>query len=393
MLSLNILFSIIAVLFALQGVVSAKTFRVVDNEWIWFSPNLGKTNHPIDPKMNSTIEQQDSQLGNATYDKYFERNGQPPDYSFLQILNKDIQGARLEGNDIVFLKTGIRLPLKTDLVPSGADQALPYLMEIPHTKMVLVIYPYYFYGCKDNEHTVELYSEDGFLLYQFDSLPTHAFKRNPELLISPERSGCCDSLKWNLRFYDIKKGKVLKYGCPEGACGDLLFVKIERDGPFLVGLELIGSLSGVGAFLQTNIFIINDDGLPLASGKIIHALRRPSIHGRNIQDISPFSISKLSSLVPISDNGSNMWLLEFKNGDKRSSFVMNGKDNSTTPAVVFLIPKKTGHKEIVEFNNREIGCLPTIVICESGSYTILGKMSKMMNRIKVQSDTINKIIY
>ena len=72
---------------------------------------------------------------------------------------------------------------------------------------------------------------------------------------------------------------------------------------------------------------------------------------------------------------------------------MKGKNKSTTPAVVFLIPKKTGHKEIVEFNNREIGCLPTIVICEPGSYTILGKMSKMMNRIKVQSDTINKIIY
>jgi hypothetical protein len=390
---LNVLVSSIAIFFALHGVVSAKAFRVVDDEWLWFSSNLEKTNHSIDPKTNNTIEHQESQLGNAAYDKYFERNGQPPDHNFLQILNKDIQGARIEGKDIVFLKTGVRLPLKTDLIPSEADQALPYLMEIPNTRMVLVVYPYYFYGCKDNEHIVELYSEDGSLLHHFDSLPTHALKKNPDLLVSPERSGCCDSLKWSVRFYDLRKGKVSIYGCPEGACGDMLFVKLEQDHSFLVGLELIGFLPGVGVFLQTNIYIINDDGLPLASGKIIYALRSPSIHRRNIQDISPFSISKLSSLVPIPGNGSNMWLLEFKHRDIRISLVMHGKNESTTPAVVFLIPKETEHKEIIEFNNREIGFLPTIVICESGSYTILGKMSKMMNRIKVQSDAINKIIF
>ena len=390
---LNILFSIVAILFAFQEVVSAETFRVLANEWVWFSPNLEKTNHSIEATTNNAIEQQDFHLGNATYDKYFERNGQPPDYSFLQILNKDIQGARIEGNDIVFLKTGIRLPLKTDIFPSGADQALPYLMEIPNTKMVIAVYPYYFYGCKDNEHIVELYSEDGFLLYQFDSLPTHTFRGNPELLISPERSGCCDALKWSLHFYDLKKGNVSNYGCPEGACGDMLFVKIEQDGFFLVGIELIGSFSGVGAFLQTNIFIINDDGVPIASGKIIHALRSSSIHKRNIQKISPFSISKLSSLVPISENGSNRWLLEFRNKNKTNSFVMNGKNESATPAVVFLIPKETGRREIVEFNNREIGYLPTIVICESGNYIISGNMSKMMSGIKVLSDTVNKKIF
>ena len=306
---LNVLLSSIAILLALQGVVSAETFRVVDDEWLWFSSNLEKTDRTIDSKNNNTIEHQDSQLGNFTYDKYFERNGQPPVHNFLQLLNKDVQGARIEGKDIVFLKTGIRSPLKTDLVPSDADQASPYLMEIPNTKMVLVVYPYYFFGCKDNDHIVELYSEDGSLIHQFDSLPTHAVKNNPELLISPEKSGCCDSVKWSMRFYDLQKGKVSNYGCPEGACGDQLFVKLERDGSFLVGLELIGFLSGVGAFLQTNIYIINDDGSLLASGKIIHTLRSPSIRKRNIQDISPFSISKLSSLEPVTGIGSNMWLL------------------------------------------------------------------------------------
>lgn len=390
---LNILFSTIAIFLVLQGTVSSEIFRIVDDEWVWFSSNLEMTNHSTTLKMNNTIKKQDSHLGNATYDKYFERNGQPPDYDFIQILNKDIQGARIEGNDIIFLKTGIRRPLKTDLAPSGADQALPYLMEIPSKKMVLVIYPYYFYGCKDNEHIVELYSKDGSLINQFDSLPTHAFKKNPELLIAPERYGCCDSLQWNIRFYNLRNGNISKYECPEGACGDLLFVKLEQDGSLLVGLEIIGTFSGVGAFLQTNIVIINDDGTSLASGKIIQAFRNPSIHKRNIQDISHFSISKLSSLVPISDNGSNKWLLEFKNEDKNNSFVLNGKDSSTTPAVVFLIPKEAENKEIIKFNNREIGFLPKIVFCEPGSYTMLGKKSKMMNRLKVQSDMINKLVY
>jgi hypothetical protein len=390
---LNILFSSIAIFLVLQSAVSAETFRIVNDEWVWFSSNLEMTNQSATLKTNNTIKRQDAHLGNVTYDKYFERNGQPPDYDFLQILNKDIQIARIEGNDVIFLKTGIRRPLKADLAPSGADQALPYLMEIPSKKMVLVIYPYYFYGCKDNEHIVELYSEDGSLITQFNSLPTHALKRNPELLISPERYGCCDSLQWNIRFYNLRNGKISKYECPEGACGDLLFVKLEQDGSLLVGLEIIGTLSGVGAFLQTNIGIINGDGTSLASGKIIQAFRNPSIHKRNIQDISYFSISKLLSLMPIFDNGSNKWLLEFKNEDKNNFFVLNGKDSSTTPAVVFLIPKEAENKEIIEFNNREIGFLPKIVFCEPGSYTILGKKSKMMNRIKVQSDTVNKIIY
>jgi len=390
---LNILFSSLLILLILQAAVSAETFRIVDDEWLWFSSNLEKTIHPITPKTNNAIKKQDSHLGNATYDKYFERNGQPPDYDFLQILNKDIQGARIEGNDIIFLKTGIRRSFKTDLAPSGADQALPYLMEIPSKKMVLVVYPYYFYGCKDNEHIVELYSEDGSLINQFDSLPTHAFKKNPELLIAPERYGCCDSLQWSIRFYNLRNGNISKYECPEGACGDLLFVKLEQDGSFLVGLEIIGTLSGVGAFLQTNIVIFNDDGTSLASGKIIQVFRNPSIHKRNIQDISHFSISKLSSLVPISGNRSNSWLLEFKNEDKNDTFVMAGKNSSTTPAVVFLIPKEADNKEIVDFNNREIGFLPKIVFCEPGSYMMLGKTSKIMNRIKVQSDTVNKIIY
>jgi len=391
---LNVLFSNLTILLVLQAAaVSAETFRIVDDEWVWFSSNLEETNQSITPKTSNTIKKQNSHIGNATYDKYFEGNGQPPDYDFLQILNKDIQSARIEGNEVIFLKTGVRQPLKTDLAPSGADQALPYLMEISSKKMVLVVYPYYFYGCKDNEHIVELYSEDGSLINQFDSLPTHAFKKNPELLIAPERYGCCDSLQWSIRFYNLRNGKISKYECPEGACGDLLFVKLEQDGPFLVGLEIIGTLSGVGAFLQTNIGIINGDGESLASGKVIQVFRNPSIHKRNIQNISHFSISKLSSLVPISDNGSNRWLLEFKNGDKIDTFVMNGKNNSTTPAVVFLIPKEAENKEIVNFNNIEIGFLPKIVFCEPGSYTILCKGSKMMNRIKVQSDTVNKIIY
>lgn len=130
---LNVLLSSIAMLLALQGVVSAETFRVVDDEWLWFSSNLEKTDHIIEPKSKNTNEHQDSQLGNFTYDKYFERNGQPPAYNFLQLLNKDVQGARIEGKYIVFLKTGINL-LKPILFLRGLTRPHPTYWRYPIQK-------------------------------------------------------------------------------------------------------------------------------------------------------------------------------------------------------------------------------------------------------------------
>jgi hypothetical protein len=390
---LSILFSNLTILLVLQAAVSAETFHIVDDEWIWFSSNLKKSSSSVTSNTENTINKQGSHLGNAAYDKYFEHNGQPPDYDFLQVLKKNIHAARIEGNDIIFVKKGIRRPLKTDLAPSGADQALPYLMGIPRKKMVLVVYPYYFFGCKDNEHIVEIYSEDGSLISKLNTLPTHVFKRNSDLLISPERYGCCDSLQWSIRFYNLRNWKISKYECPEGACGDLLFVKLAQDGLLVVGLEIIGTYKGVGAFLQTNIAIVNGNGKSIASAKIIQVFQNPLIDKRNIQDISDFSISKLSSLEPISDNGNNRWILEFHNENKKISFEMNGNFKSATPAVVFLAPRKVENKEIIKFNNREIGFLPKIVFCEPGSYAIIGKTSKIKKRIMVQSDQVNTNIY
>ena len=390
---LKIFFSNLTMLLVFQTAVSAETFHIVDDELIWFSSNLKKSSGSVPSNTENTIKIQGSHLGNAAYDKYFERNGQPPDYDFLQVLKKDSHAARIVGNDIIFVKTGIRRPLKADLAPSGADQAQPYLMEIPSKKVVLVVYPYYFFGCKDNEHAVEIYSEDGSLISKFDTLPTHVFRGNPDLLISPERYGCCDSLQWSIRFYNLRNWKISKYECPEGACGDLLFVKLAQDGPLVVSLEIIGTFRGVGAFLQTNIAIVNGDGKSLASGKIIQVFQNPLIDKRNIQDVSNFSISKLSSLEPISDHGNNRWILEFKNENEKVSFEMNGNFKSTTPAVVFLAPRKVESKEIIELNNREIGFLPTMVLCEPGSYAIIGKTSKINKRIKVKSDKVNNKIF
>jgi len=390
---INILLLSLSLFVVFQGDASAETLQVIEDEWLWFSSNLEKKLHAAVSNSNNTRDKQGFQLGNLTYDKYFERNGQPPDHSFLQLIEKDFKAARIEREDIVFMKTGVKIPLSTDHYPSGSDKALPYIMEIPDTRIVLVVYPYYFYGCKDNDHIVELYTEDGALLHQFNSLPTHFVENIPQLLISPERSGCCDSLKWNMRFYDLKKGRVSKYGCPEGVCGDLLFVKLGQDEAFLIGFELIGYLPGIGAFIQTNVYIINDDGLPLASGKIIHALKNPSINKRNIQDISPFSISKLYSVQQVKSDGDNKWLLNFQNEDVEIPLMMKGDYKKSTPAVVFLIPKVPGKKVTIEFNNQAIDSLPTIIICESGSYELSREMPKMMNIIEVQSDTVNRIFF
>ena len=169
-------------------------------------------------------------------------------------------------------------------------------------------------------------------------------------------------------------------------------MKLTRGGPFLVGLERIGSLAGVGAFLQTDIFIIHDDGVPSASGKIIHTLRSPSVNRGNIQAVSPFSISKLSSLEPVKGRGSNLWLLQFEGGDTKVPLLLNGNIKDETPAVVFLIPKETDQKRIIKFDNQDIAAIPAIGICDPGSYTLSDEMNNMVKRIDVQPDMINRII-
>jgi hypothetical protein len=386
-----IIFGLVVPLVAIYSAF-AENFKVIQTEYFWHSSNLTKMQASAIPNISVPIDNERPALGALAYDRYFEQHGTPPPLDFLRPLKREFNNiARLSGEQIVFNNPGITKPLKKDIAPAGADRAAPYLLAVPDSNRVLVVYPYYFFGCKDNDHMVEVYSEQGSLLHTFDSLPTHALKAHPDILIAPQKSGCCDSLKWHIRFYNLRSGVVSNFRCPEGFCGDVLFTRLGQDGPLMVGQEITGSVAGIGAALQTNIFIVDTDGSLLASAKILHVLSHPSVRKQHIQDISPHSISKLVSLAPAEDD--NAWYLLFADNNRQMALKLEDISQDPTPAVVFLIPKDAAAKETIKLNYQQLGMLPILAISDPGAFALSRKNSKSASQIHIRADTINKIIF
>ena len=174
----------------------AEAFKVIRTEFIWHSSNW--TELQVSGNLNIAMSENSAHLtlGYLTHDRYFEQHGTSPPLNFIQPLKRGSSStAHLSGKQIIFSKFGLKRSLKTNIFPSGADPAAPYLVGVPDSNLVLIVYPYYFYGCKEDDHIVEVYSEFGSLLHTFDSLLTHVLNTNPNILISPDKSGCCDSLR------------------------------------------------------------------------------------------------------------------------------------------------------------------------------------------------------
>ncbi|UCF94766.1 MAG: hypothetical protein JSW39_11625, partial [Desulfobacterales bacterium] len=237
----TILVASLVIVMALLGNTPAHAFKVVDRQFLWLSANFAEIPDPTNPDVAESSNRARLPLGHLAHDRYLEQHGSAPPLNFLQALQRGARSvARLSENDIVFHQAGQKKPLKTDIVPAGAERAAPYLLGVPISDFVLVVYPYYFYGCKENDYMVEVYSRYGSHLYTFDSLPTHVLRDNPRILIAPQKSGCCDSLRWSIRFYNLDTGFVSDFTCPEGLCGDLLFTQLDQEGVFIVGQEIIG---------------------------------------------------------------------------------------------------------------------------------------------------------
>jgi hypothetical protein len=365
---------------------------VIRTELIWHSSNLTEVQVSENQSITLPVDSEPSRLGDLAYDRYFDQYGTPPPLNFIQPLTRGSNSAaRLKEKQIIFSKNGLKRSLKSDITPSGTDPAAPYVLGIPASNLVLIVYPYYSFGCKDNNHIVEVYSEIGRLLHTFDSLPTHGLVTNPNILVSPEKSGCCDSLRWSIRFYNLDTGVESNFSCPEGFCGDVLFTKLGNDGPFVVGQEIIGSVQGIGATLQTNIFVIDIDGSLLASGKTLHAVRSASIQKKQLQDISPYGISKLVSLKPAGDNMT--WYMLFNDDSMQIALKLVGISDGQSPAVAFLIAKNPDDRERIELDDKPLGRLPILAISEPGEYIFLRKNSKSVLKMHIQAGKINKLIF
>ena len=370
---------------------------VVEKEHLWSSPNL----NPVTAKEGSSRsvgKKRSISLGSLSYKTYFDTYGSPPPFNFLLTLKEGGNGlALIQDTHLVFSKTWKKMPLNHSLIPAGANGAPPYLLSVPKAGRVLVVYPYYLLQDKETRYVTEVYSDQGVLLYTFDSLPTHVSNANPYLLVSPERTGCCESLKWSFRFYDLRGGSVTEYGCPEGFCGNVLFTRLGEKGPYFIAQEIVGRVPEVGASVQTNFYVVDPDGKLSSSGKIIYALYEPNIGRNRLETLSPFAISNLVSVAPARQR--NGWIIRFGLGKEMKILELNSIFRDAAPSVVFLVlkdPSLSGKNKNVKVTDHSLGNLPLLWITEPGTMTFEissedGRKEFFTGEIK--SDAVNIFIF
>ncbi len=380
--------------------VEAEKFIVVENDFHWYSSNL--TEVPVDQIYTIQVKKNylaayHTPLGHMAYNKHFDTFGAPPPLNFLRPLKKGSALAKIEGKYVVFTKSGSKIPLNSSIVPAGADAANPYLLSIPNLDRVLVAYPYYLFQDKDNVCITEMYSGSGALLTTFSTVPTHVSAKNPSLLIAPEKSGCCDSLVWSIRFYDLYQGSVSEYTCPEGFCGDVLFTKLAKDGPFFIAQEIVGNAGEIGSSLQTNIYIVENDGALSASGKIIHAIHDPNISKHMMQAVSPYAVSNLVAVDQLPEK--NSWLLRFGVDGKEKTLKLVSIYKDPAPSVVFFLsqdPSSYNKKGLVKMAKKTLGSLPLLGIVEPGQHTFtvfFDDGTEGTTVANLESDRVNIVIF
>jgi hypothetical protein len=211
-------------------------------------------------------------LGRLAYNAHFDETGAPPPMDFLAPLQAPApDAARLTARGLVLPGRPAPLPLARDVYPALAQPAEPFLLALP-AGGVLVAYPYFLFEAKHTYYTVQRLDAAGRPVTRYDSLPTHVLAARPDVLVAVERSGCCESLQWSVRIYPAD-GSVTEYGCPEGACGDVLFTALAPGGPYLLGMESLQRVAETGSALATRLFVLDAGGRLQAQGTLLFAIR------------------------------------------------------------------------------------------------------------------------
>ena len=369
-----------------------------DGVYHWKSPNMTvRQSHDMSGPQNAERNAGDGPpLKNYAYNFHFDSFGAPPPLDFLEKLKpSQSDSVEIDKTHIKFKKYGKMVPLNRSLIPDWADPAKPYALSVPRADRVLVVYPYYFYQCKENKYFTEVYSLQGELLQIFDSLPTHVAANNPYLLISPEKSGCCESIRWNFRFYNLAERTQSQISCPEGFCGDVLFAAIDQFEHYLLIQEVVDSVSGVGAYLQTNIYLVDKQGHPAASGHTIFATTDKMTNRETIGAAAPFSIRKLVAIDRMKEDGS--WLLHYRDKNQKSTLRIPDQADTMRPAALFL----QGNEQIfrqtaatIKIAENIIDQLPALLIALPGKYKMMIRSAdglEYINEVEVKGNTVNKL--
>lgn len=397
-IGLSLLGSAVLLLQLYSPALGAEGVTQFDQTFHWASANmiLGQNKGLSDSQRSGGSTGNNRPLRNNAYNFHFDSFGAPPPFDFLAKLQPSgPDTVEIESQQIKFKKSGKTVPLNSSLVPSWADPAKPYALSTPFLDKVVIVYPYYFYQCKENKYFAELYSQEGNLVQTFDTLPTHVALNNSNLLISPERSGCCESIRWDFRFYNIAQKTVTQLFCPEGFCGDVLFEFIDQFEHYLLIQEIMDSVSGVGTYLQTNIYLIDNQGHLAASGRLIFATTDHQSSQENINNVEPFSLRNLESVDRIKDD--NSWMLRYRFGNGHHTAKITGLTEDTSPTALFLLANASlsqQQKAGIKINGHKIKALPSLLIAIPGKYLLTGRSAQgieISTEFEVKPNTINKL--
>lgn len=369
-----------------------------DEAFHWASPNMNlRQDSELYESHNLTSAAGDKvPLSRNTYNYHFDSFGAPPPLGFLvRLEGTNPDSVEIGRDNIRFKKYGRTIPLNRSLIPDWADPAKPYAVSAPFLDMVVVVYPYYFYQCKENKYFAELYSLQGELLQTFDSLPTHVAANNPNLLVSPERSGCCESVRWEYRFYNVAEKKMTQLSCPEGFCGDVLFEFLDQYKHYLLIQEIVDSVPGAGTYLQTNIYLLDAQGSLTASGTIVFATKDRRSNKENISTTAPFGLANLHSAERIKNGKS--WLLHYKGVKKERTAQITGLNSTAGPAALFLLADESVARQknsALWIAGYKVEQLPCLLMAGTGKYMITSRSAagvEVSGEIEVKPNTVNKL--
>jgi hypothetical protein len=255
-------------------------------------------------------------LGDNAYDRHFLMTGAPPEWPFLTPLAAAPAAiARIEDGGVVFA-SGARVRLTGAGIPDIATPAVPYLLFAPAAERLLAVEPYYLLRDKETRHVVTVYTPDGRATAHFDTLPTHALAGIPDVLVAPSRTGCCETMMWSVRVYDLAAGTVFAKDCPPGQCGDVVLARLAG-GELLLGMEEFATYPAEGSSVTTRLMVMSARGVPLAGATFVHAHRDASIGVANtgtcgtrtlVADRSPFALPNLVAVTPAQDG---VWTIRF----------------------------------------------------------------------------------
>ena len=353
------------------GIAAENGWRIITDEHFWVSSNLTLIGNPA-PGIERTSKPRD--LSSNAYHRHFDEHGEAPPWGFLKPLIREVESiANLKGFTIKFHETGTERELDVASIPNNSSLAKPYLLSTVDKTYVLAVLPYYFALCKDNNHLVWVFTDKGDFRFLWRSLPTHYLKGQPHLLVAAEKAGCCESLRFSFRFYDLAGGSIREYSCPEGLCGDVLFEELEPDGPLLIGLEILAGIRGLGASLLTNLFLVGRDGVQMGSCSLLTASRSWTGSTHEFREESVVSLSSLRHVSTDREQGHG-WIVEFAQGEASTTYRFDGEPMRSPPTVVYVQWDRSASTEKSEMHlntSRGRVSLPVMGLAEEGTTSLV----------------------